>query len=411
LYAIVLLAQMQLASEWAELLTFREESHASQSNHWHAMPSIFNSDMSKPSFLFVTSLILVPWGLILPSRGQDAASQIHAEIGRLSQSLKDAPIADSEFASVAAMAADSLRAASESANASRLYLSLEQLGLGVDLFRGAQAGADKDEVVKGGLTAFESKWGKANLVLTELDQKAQSRDWKNPPAAIRALSETAQGRSLPLLAGGRGFATATAPKDGLLYIGQSQGEAEFARFCASLNLLNRNASLPLRSMLPELVAIQQKTKAAFQPPRSVELHPRFIALNSTLKLAQELDARKFYAGSLYQYLEAVRHYAMLDVPQIDPAREKALPDIIAAEQRKLAAATRDFSIAQLFVERAASQVTHANGSAPSPDEWRSAQVIVDQVLPAYFAAEKASPALASPSARSVTITLVRWPYT
>jgi hypothetical protein len=77
-------------------------------------------------------------------------------------------------------------------------------------------------------------------------------------------------------------------------------------------------------MLPELVALQQKTNAAFQPPRSVEFHSRFIALNSTLKLAQELDARKFYAGSLYQYLEAVRHYAMLDAPQVDPARQKAL---------------------------------------------------------------------------------------
>jgi hypothetical protein len=368
--------------------------------------------MTAVSSSCATALTITLLGaLILPARGQDTAVPINVEINRLRQSVKGKPVTDPGFAPVASMAADSLQSASESLAAGRLYLGLEQMGLGVDLLRGAQAGADKDEVVKGGLAAFEAKWGRANLVLTELDQKAQSRDWKSFPVVIRALSETAQGRSLPLLEGGRGFATATTPKDGLLYIGEGQGEAEFAKFCATLDLSNKKAPLVLRSMLPELVALQQKTNAAFQPPRSVEFHSRFIALNSTLKLAQELDARKFYAGSLYQYLEAVRHYAMLDAPQVDPARQKALPDIIAGEQRKLAAATNDVSIAQLFLERAASQVVHANGSAPGPDEWRSAQVILDQVLPAYYAAAKAPPALALPTAKTVTITLVRWPYT
>ena len=128
-------------------------------------------------------------------------------------------------------------------------------------------------------------------------------------------------------------------------------------------------------------------------------------------MAQELDARKFYAGALYQYLEAIRHYALLDAPPLDPAQQRVLPEAIAAEQRKAAAAKRDVSIAQLFLERAASQISHPDGSASTPDEWRSAQVIVQQVLPAYFAAEKMSAPLPSPSGKTVTITLVRWPYT
>ena len=128
------------------------------------------------------------------------------------------------------------------------------------------------------------KWNKANLALTELDRDALERDWKGHPAAVRALSEAAQGRSLPLLEGGRGFATATAPKDGLFYLGQAPGESEFARFCASLSLSTKNTPLALRSMLPELTVLQQKTNAAFQPPRSIELHSRFIALNSALKI-------------------------------------------------------------------------------------------------------------------------------
>lgn len=346
----------------------------------------------------------------VPAHAQAAAAQVRAEIERCQRALKDKPITDSDFAPIATMAGDALRAASESAKARRLYLSLEQLETGEDLLRGAQVGAQKAEVVRGGLTAFESKWRAANRMLTKLDQQAQARDWKGAPTVVRALSEAAQGRSLPLLEGGRGFAAATAPKDGLLYVGQSQGEAEFANFCVTLNLSNKELTPVLRSMLPELVALQQKTNTAFQPPRSIELHSRFIALNSALKLAQELDARTFYAGSLYQYLEAVRHYAMLDAPPLDLVQQRALTDTIAAKQRELAAATRDVSVAQLFLERAASQVAHANGSPPSPDEWRSAQVIVDQVLPAYFAAEKAPPLMSSQPGKTVAITLVRWPY-
>lgn len=346
-----------------------------------------------------------------PAVAQDTTSQIKAEIARLQQSLKDQPVSDADFAPVASGAGDALQGAADAVNAGRLYLGLERLGMGIDLLRGARAGADKSDVEKGGLPVFEAKWGKANLVLTELDQQAQKQPWHGTPAAIRALAEAAQGRSLPLLEGGRGFATATGPKDGLLYVGQAEGEAEFAKFCASLQVANKGAPLALRSMLPELVALQRKTNAAFQPPRSIDLHSRFIMLNSALKLAEELDARKFYAGALYQYLEALRNYGMLDAPPLEAAQQSAVKDAIAAEQKKLAALPRDVSIAQLFLERGASYVAHADGSAPSADEWRSARIILDQVLPAYFAAEKPAAALPSPSGKTVTITLVRWPYT
>ena len=314
-----------------------------------------------------------------PPAAQDAASQIKGKIESLQRSLKDKSISDPNFAPVNSMAGDSLKAASEALNAGRLYLSLETLAEASNLLQGARVAEDSATVVKGGLPAFESQWGEASLKLTALDQQAQTRGWDHSSAAIRSLSEAAQGRSLPLLEGGRGFATATEPKDGLFYLGEAQGEAEFAQFCATLHLPAKATPFPLRSLLPELVRRQEKTNAAFQPPRSIELHPRFIALNSTLKLAQELDARKFYAGALYQYLEAVRHYGMLDAAPLDAARQVAVKEAVAAAQTKLAASTRDDSIAQLFVERAASQVAHADGSAPSADEWRSAQVIVEQV--------------------------------
>ena len=368
--------------------------------------------MKKISHLLRVLLIMALFqGWVDLAAAQDAALQIKAQIESLQQSLRDRPVSDPDFAPINAMAGDALKAASEALNAGRLYLSLEKLADASSLLKGARTAEDKAAVVKGGLPAFESQWGKASLNLAALDKQAGERNWSHAPAAVRALSETAQGKSLPLLEGGRGFATSTAPKDGLFYVGQAQGEAEFAQFCATLNLPHTTMPFPLRSLLPELQRLQGKTNAAFQPPRSIELHSRFIALNSALKLAQELDSRRFYNGALYQYLEAARHYGMLEAAPLDAAKQAALRKTISAAQDKLATSTHDDSIAKLFLERAASQVEHADGSLPSADEWKSAQAIVDQVLPAYFAAQKPASPLQTASGKSVDITLVRWPYT
>jgi hypothetical protein len=197
----------------------------------------------------------------------------------------------------------------------------------------------------------------------------------------------------------------------LLYVGQAEGEAEFATFCASLTFTGKQPTFPLRSLLPELQHLQQKTNAAFQPPQSIDLHSRFIALNSQIKLAQELDATKFYAGALYAYMEAMRHYGMLRQPPLDASKQAALQQDLASERKKLADSPGDNSLAQLFLERAESYAKHPDGSAPSPDEWRGARVILDQVMPAYYAAQKTAAPLEQASGKTVDITLVRWPYT
>jgi hypothetical protein len=233
----------------------------------------------------------------------------------------------------------------------------------------------------------------------------------NRTLAVGDHAEAAKGNAIPLLEGGRGFATATGPKDGLFYVGQAEGEADFATFCTSLNATGKASAFPLRSMLPELHSLQEKTNAAFQPPKSIDLHSRFIALNSQIKLAEELDASRFYAGALYAYLEAVRHYGMLDAPTLDLAAQSQLKQDLAATSKKLTAASVDESITQLFLERAASYTTHPDGSTPTADEWRGARVIVDQVLPAYYAAQKPATLLARAPGKTVDITLVRWPYT
>lgn len=355
--------------------------------------------------------VLLMVSLAMPAAGQDAAAQIKTHIDRLQQSLKDKPVSDPNLPNVDSTIGGWLKEASEALSAGRIYMSLEKLRDATDLLSGVRNLIDKGETVKSSLPAFESEWKKASLDLTALDQEARGRNWNNAPVALRALSEGAQGKAQPLLEGGRGFATSTQPKDGLFYLGEAQGEAEFAKFCASLSLPAKTEAFPLRSLLPELRNLQEKTNAAFQPPRSIELHTQFVMLNGTLNLARELDAERFYAGSLHQYLEAVRHYGMLDTVPLDAAKQSALKAALAAQRKKLDASKRDDSIVQLFLERAESQVSHADSSAPSADEWRSAQVIVVRVLPAYFAAMKPASPLRQASGKTVELTLVRWPYT
>ena len=357
-------------------------------------------------------IIVLSCTLGLSAYAQDASSQIKAEIARLEKSVKDHPLSDPDLKSIAPMVADSLKSTSDALNSGHFYLALEKLGQAEDLLRGARVAADeKANVDNGGLPAFESLWGRVSMQVSALDREAYTRGWKHTPLAIRALAEAARGRSIPLLEGGRGFATANGPKEGLFYVGQAEGEDAFANFCESLKVHAKGSSLRLRSLLPELQQLQQKTNTAFQPPKSIDLHPRFIALNSQIKLAEELDSQRFYAGALYAYLDAVRHYGMLDAPTLDPAAQEQVKQDLAASKALLESSSSDDSIAQLFLERAESYTTHPDGSAPSSDEWRGARVILDQILPAYYAAQKPPSQLAKASGKTVDVTLVRWPYT
>ncbi len=349
--------------------------------------------------------------LACSARAQNADSQVRAQVQRVRESLLAQPITDPRFKDIDATMESLLKAAEEAAIAGELYLSLEKLVQVSDLLQGVRNTIEKTDAVKSGLDAFDEDWRKASAAIAALDQAQRAVDWTHRPAAIRALAEVAQARTGPLLEGARGFAIATKPEDGLLYVGEARAQAEFVEFCAGLHLVRTVRPVPLRSILPELLALQQKANDAFQPPRSIDLHPRFIALNSTIKLARELDASKSYAGALCQYLDAVRHYAMLSIPPVDAAKRPGLKEAVTEALRKLEVSRQDDSILQILLQRAASQVAHEDGTAPSEDEWRSAQAILQQVTPAYRATLKPPAGLHRTSGKTIDLTVVRWPYT
>jgi hypothetical protein len=162
-------------------------------------------------FLALTILGALP-ALIL---AQEPKAQIKSEIERLQQSLKEKPISSPDFPDINSAIVGALNGASEALDAGKFYLSLERLLQAEDLFLGARVAVDTADAVKSSFPAFEAEWEKASQNLKTLNEETHKKDWRSSPLALRALSETAEGRSVPLLEGGRGFATSTKPSDGL----------------------------------------------------------------------------------------------------------------------------------------------------------------------------------------------------
>ncbi len=279
------------------------------------------------------------------------------------------------------------------------------------------------EPTKNGVPGFESAWLQARTELSALDGKARTHPWGKTPAAVRAIAETAEGQTKILLEASRAYAGVTNAGAGLYYLGQAKAAAESAIFCSGLRPSGEAAPLPLRSVSPEIRQLQERTVAAFTPPRSIQLHTEFIRLNATIKLAGELDAAGLQAGALYQYLDALEQLGRLDAASLDAARRSALRGETAALDRQLRGSPTDSSIARLFLERAEEHLAGGTGSArgtggtgakeaaPSADDWKAIAVLVERVLPAYFSFQKPAPSQNQRASQPITVTLVRWPYT
>jgi len=280
----------------------------------------------------------------------------------------------------------------------------------------SQTEKSPDELVKGGLLGVDSELQKMRLEVSAIEKRTGQQDWDAFPVAVRAMAERAQGRARPLLEGGRGFASLPDKQksavsenytSALFYAGKGRAHAEFNDFCASLDFARKTAPLPLRSFSNELQVLQDRVAAAYQPPRSIKHHSGFIHLNSTLKLAGELNAAKLYAGALYQYLDATQEFASLDAVTPTVAHRLQLRKSLHEMRAQLDSSQKDESLAQLYVERADT----ALANSPSTDDWITAKIIVEQVLPAYFATLKGSPPSDHRPPAGITVTLVRWPYT
>jgi hypothetical protein len=225
------------------------------------------------------------------------------------------------------------------------------------------------------------------------------------PAAVRAEGEAAVPQIKNYYDAALEYGQATGPWFGFYYLGAAQAQGDFVSFCRTLSAPAGLKAPPVRSIAGELDALEADLLKAYRPPASIDRHGEFITASAALKEARELDAAGLRYGALLRYLQAAMRVDALrpDAPAPDL---DSLPKRLEALETRLRKGGVDHSIARVYLETAQAHMAAAPGANPV-----FAEAIVSDVIPRYFAAlTPAKPVRPKPAA-SVTVTLVRWPYT
>jgi hypothetical protein len=219
------------------------------------------------------------------------------------------------------------------------------------------------------------------------------------PAVARAFAETFRLQIRELYDTSLDYGRNTTASYGLYYVGAARAQRDAIAFLRRLPDGSPKPAPALRSLAPELDALEDAMLAAYRPPAAIDRHPDFIAASASLKEARELDAAGLKYGALYKYLQAAQRLPA-------PRDATGVPEKLAAFEKRIAESPTDASIAALYIQIAQADLASTGGGA--------AAAIAGDVLPRYFAALEpaaARPPAASTTAAEVTVTLVRWPYT
>ncbi|HVR97754.1 MAG TPA: hypothetical protein VMW27_14145 [Thermoanaerobaculia bacterium] len=264
-----------------------------------------------------------------------------------------------------------------------------------EYLRGRSAGQRRD------MAAFEAEWTRMGGVLRDgIGAPSPAAFEGVEPALVRAIGEAAllqtRGYYQASLDQGRN----TSPREGLLYLGNAYAQREIAELCRRLAEPMSQAPPPVRALDPDLDALQAEMLAAYRPPASVDKHSWFINASSLLKEARELNAAGLRYGALLRYLQSAQLLAPLlpDPPALDAG---TFAQRLRELDSRLSVGDVDHSLGRMFLEAAQAE----------PEGSPTAAVIVNYVLPRYFAALGPAPSAAPKPAPQVTVTLVRWPYT
>src|SRR4051812_23866720 len=281
--------------------------------------------------------------------------------------------------------------AESSAKAGRGYLALY---LVESPFEAASAFAFARSAGVTTLDAFVATW-------TSLGAPARQPPPRGArPAIVDALASVAEGRAAATYRASRPYAQDSGVDAGLYYLGESRALVAFAAHARTLGWPTPPPRPALRSIAREIAALDAEMTAKYETMARTE-HPTYISASAALKQARSLDEAREYPGALFEYLLSRYLFAAVRGPA---AREATTERI--AEARQGLGTTVDHSIADLFLQLADEGVS---GNVPA--QRRGAAAALDDVLPAYVAALAPAAITAPAPAATVTITLVRWPFT
>lgn len=312
------------------------------------------------------------------ARAQTAAEQLSAAAADLEKTVAAAKLSEAE----AKQRADELRDVREEVAAGRLHLALYRLQTPWLLTAGQTYLASKADVKS--TEAFEAEWKRLGGELGAKERRLASAAEGETPLAARALAEASSGQARPYYQSGRLYGLNTTVGDGLYYLGLAPAQLDFALFCHGLRLREGGRAPRLRPLRAELSRLEAETLAAYRRAEAAaapsnQQQPRFNLLNSTLKLAGELDAAGLHAGALLKYLEAQLYLGLVAAPQTAADAGPGLKDKSDALGKRLRGGGTDHSLGLIFWESAQEALAGSEAEA-----HRRAAVIFERVLPAYF---------------------------
>lgn len=339
------------------------------------------------------------------------ATSIAPEVARL-RSILAAPPDNDDFKQMAPSLNEALDRIDGHQKDGRIYAAvdaIEYVRTTLEALAFMAREASKDG---GQLTAFEARWKATGPELGRDENKYERETWSRTPAAVRAVAESAFGRSRHLYQAALAYAEVTSPGAGYYYVGESRSSLGSALYVRSLGLSTDKTPVSARSLAPEIAALSKRIEAAYKPPLSIDRHRDFIRTNASVKLASELDGAGLYHGALLAYVKAVRTLGEIE-GAIPPETEKAVIQRALADAHKtLVEAKRDESIGLVLVEAAQGGIAGAANATAEGEALRAARMVLDRALPAYRTAlEPPAPAQRVAEAAAVRVTLVRWPYT
>jgi len=345
-----------------------------------------------------------------------AREQMADELTRLRRVAAGLPVDDEIWKMLRPDVERLLAAADTEMAAGRLYYGAERLGEARRAIMAMEYCVARPQAARD-MEPFMTAWRDTDADMTAEEARLKAGGWRGSPAAIRALGEAALGQARPLYHAAREYAAADGPSSGLYNVGEARAALDFANFCRGLRFepvtQAAAAATAPRSIASEISTLESKVRAAYVPPRSIDNHADFIRIHSTLKHAADLDAAGLRYGALHTYLKARRAFAVLE----DGWAGRPVPAVAALrgprdqDAARLAAPGRDDSIGTLHLEAADSLIERSAPATDAATDARTAAAILEDVVPAYFAALEAAAAMAPPRADALRVTLVRWPYT
>jgi hypothetical protein len=340
-----------------------------------------------------------------------AGDPIASEVERWSAFVEKHPATGENWDQIKAAATPLLERARTALAKGRRWLALQRLAP-ARVYLAATTWIDGEPAkTKEDAAAFEAEWTRMGGVLKASLEKPRPASLDGiSPAAVRAVAESSLPQIRAYYEAALEYGRATGPGTGLYYVGLAQAHRDMEAFCRSISTRGGPPAPPLRSLEPELDALETELLALYRPPVSIDRHGDFISASATLKEARELDAAGLRYGALLRLLLAAQRVSML-VPAAGSA-EDVRADLDRFERRiDEAAAKVDHTIARIFTEAAEADLDGTSAPLPGSAQGDSARAIARGVLPRYFAALEPAPPRAPRPDPTVTVTLVRWPYT